>query len=569
MSFDHVVNTGVHYLLPGRLPNPFAFGFRIWSKKFAGRLYAPLYTIWPMVPVLEEITTAPIPKTFQNEAYLPFEHPETRQAMLDALELVRSQLGHDYARTDDAPRLISYNPAQPDQVIGIHAMSSEADVLSAVETAKKTFPSWRAVPVLERAALLQRAAAAIRERTCEFCAWLTFETGKNYGEADAEVGEAIDFLEFYALEALRLAQSSTPIQFPGEANELLYLPVGVTAVIPPWNFPFAILGGMTCAALVTGNTVVLKPSPEACTIAAQFVALLEQCGLPPGVVNLCQGGPEAGRALVNHPDVAIIAFTGSMKVGLQIHAEAAQPKPGQHHIKRTILELGGKDGIIVAEDADLDLAAAGVVASAFGFSGQKCSACSRVIVDRSIYDVFLEKIVALTNALEQGSPADNAYVAPLINRAAYDRVLRYIQLGKQAGRLVAGGHALTAPEQGFFIAPTIIADLVSSDTICQEEAFGPLLAVIPADDFEHAIEIANDTPYGLTGALYTTSREKMEEARIRFHVGNLYFNRKCTGAMVGAHPFGGFKLSGTDSKAGGADYLGLFTQAKSIAEKLG
>lgn len=525
-------------------------------------------TIYVSMPTLESSPIATAAFAFANEPLIAYGAPQNHPAMLAALERVKRQLGQTYGAAGAAESLRSTNPARPAEIVGIHAVADPAVVQHAIQTAAETFATWRDVPTEGRAAILRKAAALIRERKLEYCAWLVFEVGKNFGEADAEVAEAIDFLEFYALEALRLAASTTPIQYPGERNRLLHVPLGVVAVIPPWNFPFAILAGMTCAALVTGNTVVLKPSPEACTVAARFVLLLEECGLPAGVVNLCQGGPEVGSALVDSPRIAAIAFTGSMKVGLHIHAQAAQTHPGQHWIKRTILELGGKDGIVVAADADLDLAADGVIASAFGFSGQKCSACSRAIVERAVYPQFLDKLLERVARLKPGAPADNADIAPVINRAAYDRLLRYLELAAQSGRVVAGGQALTAPEEGYFIAPTIVADVRSEDAIAQEEIFGPLLAVVAADDFDNALRIANDTPYGLTGALYTRSPEKIEAARTRFHVGNLYFNRKCTGAMVGAHPFGGFKLSGTDSKAGGADYLHLFTQAKSIAERI-
>jgi len=415
---------------------------------------------------------------------------------------------------------------------------------------------------------LLQAAELIRKRKFEFCAWLTYEVGKNWVEADADVAETIDFLEFYAREALRLAQATTPIQLPGEHNQLLYIPLGVCAVIPPWNFPFAIMAGMTAAAIVTGNTVILKPSSESPTIAARFLNVLEEAGMPPGVVNFCPGsGSSFGNAIVEHPKTRLIAFTGSKDVGLDIHARAAQTKKGQIWIKRTILEMGGKDSIIVSTDCDLDAAVEGVVAAAFGFSGQKCSACSRAIVEDSVYDVFLERVRDRVGTLRVGDPAGNANMGPVVNRSAMDTILSYIEIGKGEGRLLTGGHAVATPEGGYYVEPTVIADVAPTARIAQEEIFGPVLAVIRARDFDDALEIANNTEYGLTGALYSGSREKLERARLEFYVGNLYLNRKCTGAMVGAHPFGGFNMSGTDSKAGGPDYLLLFTQAKSIAEK--
>jgi 1-pyrroline-5-carboxylate dehydrogenase len=343
----------------------------------------------------------------------------------------------------------------------------------------------------------------------------------------------------------------------------------VGAVIPPWNFPFAIMAGMTAASIVTGNTVVLKPSPDAPTIAARFVALLSEAGVPDGVVNLLQGGSEAGRPLVESPQVAFIAFTGSKKVGLEIHERAARTPPGQRFIKRTILEMGGKDAIIVAADSDVDLAVDGVVASAFGFNGQKCSACSRAIVESSIYDVFCDRLRDRVQQLRVGDPAENFYCGPVINKVAFDRVLNYITVGRGEGRLLTGGAPAENNSGGWYIQPTVFCDIQPDARLAQEEIFGPLLAVIKADSFDHALAIANHTEYGLTGALYSSDRQKLDRAAREFHVGNLYLNRKCTGAMVGAHPFGGFNMSGTDSKAGGPDYLLLFTQAKSIAEKKG
>jgi 1-pyrroline-5-carboxylate dehydrogenase len=340
-------------------------------------------------------------------------------------------------------------------------------------------------------------------------------------------------------------------------------------VIPPWNFPFAIMAGMTAAAIVTGNTVVLKPSVDAPTIAAQFFALLEEAGLPAGVVNLCQGeGPGFGAAVVAHPQTRFIAFTGSKAVGLEIHESAARTQPGQIFVKRTILEMGGKDSIIVADDADLSAAVDGVVASAFGFNGQKCSACSRAIIDASLYDAFCEKLQTRVASIATGDPQENVYTGPVISPKSYAKVLSYIEIGQKEGRLLNGGKAIETPEGGYYIAPTVFADISPTARIAQEEIFGPVLAVIKANDFDHALEIANNTEYGLTGAVYSNSTEKLERAKDEFQVGNLYFNRKCTGAMVGAHPFGGFNMSGTDSKAGGADYLLLFTQAKSIATRV-
>ena len=525
---------------------------------------------------ISTVIPARMPKgEFRNEPFLDFSREENARAMREALTHVGDQLGQEYdlviggRRIRTEGKIRSLNPANPAQVVGMHQKAGAEHAEVAMQAALEAFEIWRIAPVEERVSLLLRTAELLRQRKFDFCAWLTYEVGKNWGEADADVGETIDFLEFYAREALRLAAMTTPIQYPGERNSLLYLPLGVGAVIPPWNFPLAIMAGMTVAAVVTGNTVVLKPSSDSPTIAARFFNLLEEAGLPPGVVNFCPGsGATFGNALVEHPKTRFIAFTGSKEVGLDIHARAAQPRPGQIWIKRTVLEMGGKDSIIVEADCDLDAAVTGVLQSAFGFSGQKCSACSRAIVDDKIYDIFVDRLRERAKQLQVGNPAANAYIGPVVNQSAYESMLRYIEIGKREGRLVAGGHAVETPEQGYFIAATVFADVAPDARLAQEEIFGPILAVIRSRGFEHALAIANNTEYGLTGAVYTASREKLDMARRDFHVGNLYFNRKCTGAMVGAHPFGGFNMSGTDSKAGGPDYLHLFTQAKSVAEKI-
>jgi 1-pyrroline-5-carboxylate dehydrogenase len=513
---------------------------------------------------------------FVNEEFIDFTAEANKRAMQEALADVEAQLGREYdlviggRRLRTSGKIISTNPARPSQVIGIHQRADAEHVAEAMQAAQKAFELWSRVPVVERAELLLRTAAMIREDRFEFCAWLTFEVGKNWAEADADVGETIDFLEFYAREAMRLDGATTPIQFPGERNQLRYIPLGVGAVIPPWNFPFAIMAGMTVASIVCGNTVILKPSVDASTIAARFLGVLEEAGMPDGVVNLCAGeGPEFGSAVVAHPQTRFIAFTGSKAVGLEIHEQAAKTQPGQIFIKRTILEMGGKDSIIVDADCDLDAAVEGVVASAFGFNGQKCSACSRAIVDASIYDTFCDRLRERVEKIKVGDPAENFAAGPVISEKSYKKVLGYIEIGKSEGVLLNGGNAIETEDGGYYIAPTVFANVAPTARIAQEEIFGPVLAVIKSQSFDEALAIANNTEYGLTGAIYSNTQEKLDRAREEFHVGNLYLNRKCTGAMVGAHPFGGFNMSGTDSKAGGPDYLLLFTQAKSIAEKVG
>ena len=517
------------------------------------------------------MTTLP---PFTNEPFYDFADPTHKRDMQAALGQVAAELGHEYDlviaghRIRTADKLASTNPARPAQIVGIHQLAEAEHAPAAVEAAVEAFKSWSRAPLEVRVGLLLKVSELIKQRKMIFCAWLTYEVGKNWAEADADVSECIDFMEFYAREALRLAGSTTPIQFPGERNQLRYIPLGAGAVIPPWNFPFAIMAGMTAAAIVTGNTVVLKPSIDAPTIAAKFFALLEEAGMPAGVVNFCPGqGPGFGSAVVAHPHTRFIAFTGSKKVGLEIHEAAAKTQPGQHFIKRTILEMGGKDAIIVDADCDLDSALDGVVASAFGFSGQKCSACSRAIVDASLYDLFLDKLVERVEAIKLGDPAHNFYCGPVISPVAMKRVLDYIEIGKSEARLLTGGEPVEL-EGGYYVAPTVFADVAPTARIALEEIFGPVLAVIKSTSLDDALQIANSTEYGLTGAIYSHSEERLNRAREEFHVGNLYLNRKCTGAMVGAHPFGGFNMSGTDSKAGGPDYLLLFTQGKSIAEKV-
>jgi 1-pyrroline-5-carboxylate dehydrogenase len=529
-------------------------------------------TATQLTPSAADPTVVP----FTNEEFLDFSNASVRRSMQEALAQVKARLGHEYDlvigghRLRTEAKIVSINPARPAEVVGTHQRADERHVEAAMEAAQTAFETWSRTSAQDRANLLFRAAALVRERKFEMCAWLTYEVGKNWAEADADVGETIDFLDFYAREALRLDAAVTPIQLPGERNQLRYIPLGVGAVIPPWNFPLAIMAGMTSAAIVCGNTVILKPSGDAPTIAAIFFNILEEAGLPAGVVNFCPGaGAKFGSAIVAHPRTRFIAFTGSKAVGLEIHESAARTQPGQKFIKRTVLEMGGKDSIIVEPDCDIDAAVEGVLASAFGFNGQKCSACSRAIVGASIYDSFCDRLRERVAAIQQGDPAANFYAGPVINKAAYQQILEYIAIGRSEGRVLTGGHAVENPDAGFFIAPTVIADVDRAARISLEEIFGPVLAIIKSQDFDDALAIANNTEYGLTGALYSKDPAKLARARQEFHVGNLYFNRKCTGAMVGAHPFGGFNMSGTDSKAGGPDYLLLFTQAKSIAEKLG
>jgi 1-pyrroline-5-carboxylate dehydrogenase len=512
---------------------------------------------------------------FKNEPFVDFSKEENIRKMRAALEKVRERLGQEYElaiggrRTKTVEKIKSFNPAKPSQIVGIHQKAGRDHVESVMQAALRAFESWSRTSVEERAELLFRVAALLRERKFEYMAWLVFEVSKNWAEADADIAETIDFCEYYGHQALRLAKVETDVQLPGERDSLVYIPLGVGAVIPPWNFPAAIMAGMTLASIVSGNTVILKPSSDSPTIAAKFFELLEEAGMPDGVVNFCPGsGATFGNAVVAHPKTRYIAFTGSREVGLDINKRAAERAPGQIWIKRTILEMGGKDAIIVDADANIDSAVEGVAAAAFGFQGQKCSACSRAIVDERIYDGFLERLKEQVEKITIGDPAENPNMGAVINEGSYKSILEYIEIGKKDGRLITGGEPATRAGEGYFIQPTVIADIAPKSKLEQEEIFGPVLAVIRSRNFDHALEIANDTEFGLTGAVYTSSPEKIARAKREFHVGNLYINRKCTGAIVGAHPFGGFNMSGTDSKAGGPDYLYLFTQGKSVAEKV-
>ncbi len=513
---------------------------------------------------------------FKNEPFTDYSEPGNASAMVSALDKVRSELGREYPVVIGGEKIRleskfeSFNPANKAEVVGVF---SEADtdtglVDKAVSAASHAFKTWKNVSPANRADYLFKVAARLRERKHEFSAWMVYEVSKTWAEADGDTAEAIDFLEFYGREMLRWSDRQPITKVEGEDNRLAYIPLGVGAIIPPWNFPLAIMAGMTMAAVVTGNTVVLKPSSDSPTIAAKFVELLEEAGLPPGVVNFLTGSAATGEAMVTHPKTRFISFTGSKGVGLHINEQAAKTRDGQIWIKRVVAEMGGKDAIVVADDADLETAAAGIVSAAFGFQGQKCSACSRLIVDEKVHDELLEKVVALTKKLKVGLPAEgDTNVAAVINKRSFDTTLEYINKGiAEGGEVLTGGGG--DDSKGYYIEPTVIRDVQPGATIEQEEIFAPVLAVVKARDFEHALEIANDTEFGLTGAVYSTDQANLEKARNEFHVGNLYLNRKCTGALVGAHPFGGFNMSGTDSKAGGREYLLQFMQGKLVSQKV-
>lgn len=528
------------------------------------------------VPALRK---APRKQKFQNLSVSDFGDANTLKSLEKASRKVERDLGAEYPlrlggkSVTTGELLISRDPGNPSSVVGRVSRGHVAEVDRAIEAATEAQRLWARVSFVERTRVLFKAAQMFRTRRFELDAWLVREAGKTWVEADADVAEAVDFLEYYGREMLRLGVEQPLTEVSGEDNRLDYLPLGVVAVIAPWNFPVAILTGMTAAAVVTGNSVVLKPSSDTPVVAAKVVEIFEKAGLPDGVLNFLPGsGSDIGDPLVNHPGVRAICFTGSMDVGLRINELAAQTPRGQFWIKRVIAELGGKNAIIVDETADLDLAAEGVVAAAFGFQGQKCSACSRLVAVEEIFDPLLERIVERSSRLRQGSTLDlGTDLGPVISESALTKILDYIELGRNEGELVLGGHrALPAGfESGYFVQPTIFTNVNSGARIAQEEIFGPVLACIRARDFDDALHIANGTQFGLTGSLYSRSRIHLERAREDFHVGSLYLNRRCTGALVGAHPFGGFNRSGTDAKAGGRDYLLLFLQGKVVSEQSG
>ncbi|MBE2974394.1 L-glutamate gamma-semialdehyde dehydrogenase [Priestia megaterium] len=513
-------------------------------------------------------------KQYKHEPFTDFTIAENKDAFESALELVQSELGKDYPlviggeliTTED--QIQSINPANKTEVIGRVSKADQDLAEKAMQAALSTFNTWKKEAPEARADILFRAADIIRRRKHEFSAYLVKEAGKPWKEADADTAEAIDFLEYYARQMVQLKDGAPVESRAGEENKFNYIPLGVGVIISPFNFPLAIMAGTAAAAIVAGNTVLLKPANNTPVIAAKFVEVMKEAGLPDGVLNYVPGsGSEIGDYLVDHPKTRFVSFTGSREVGCRIYERAAKVQPGQIWLKRVIAEMGGKDTVVVDKDADLDLAASSIVYSAFGFSGQKCSAGSRAVVHQDVYDIVLEKAVALTKTLTMGSPEDvNTYMGPVIDQASFNKITKYIEIGKEEGRLMTGGEA--DDSKGYFIQPTIIADVDEKARLMQEEIFGPVVAFCKARDFDHMMEIANNTDYGLTGALLSNTPEHIERAKEEFHVGNLYFNRGCTGAIVGYQPFGGFNMSGTDSKAGGPDYLILHLQAKTTSTTL-
>lgn len=533
------------------------------------RLLAPPSAVRSVAPA----ETAPPPASslespFRNEPHRDFSQEAHRAAMRAALDAARRRFGqrweHRAAVSPTGAELISRNPSRPSEIVGTCPAYALADIETLVRAARTSFESWRVTAPDRRAGVLLAAADAMRRRREELAAWEVFEVGKSWREADADVAEAIDFCEFYAREMHRLGRPKRLGREPGEENHLVYAPRGVAAVIAPWNFPLAIPAGMTAAALVTGNAVLLKPSERSPLMGHLLTGLLHEAGVPRDVLQFVSGGPEIGQALVDHPDVHVVAFTGSKAVGLKILAAAGRVDSRQQTVKRVIAEMGGKNAIIVDDTADLDEAVVGVIASFTGYQGQKCSACSRAIVHESVYELFLKRLADAVMSLTIGPAEDpGSQVGPLIDERARDTVRQYIEIGRREGRLVVQRH-VEGP--GWFVGPVVFADIRPEHRLAQEEIFGPVLAVMRAHDFDDALRLANSTSYALTGGLYSRSPANVAAARERFEVGNLYVNRGITGALVGRQPFGGYRLSGVGAKAGGEDYLTQFMVARVICE---
>lgn len=512
---------------------------------------------------------------FSNEPSVDFSIESNRAAMREALALVESQLGRRYPliiggeRRETGAWITSTNPGNIDQVVGEVAKARPSDVEDAMAAAQEAFKSWRKFRPEARASALFKAAAITRRRKLELSAWMVYELDKPWDEAEGEVAEAIDFLEWYGRQALKLSERVELSHLPDESTDYRYMPLGVGIVIPPWNFPCAIFTGMTMAPISVGNAVIVKPASNTPVIGYKMVEIFEEAGVPAGVVNFLPGsGGEIGDALVEHPQTRFVSFTGSKDIGTRIFERAAKVQPGQRWLKRVVAEMGGKDAIIVDASADIEAAVEGIVTSSFGFSGQKCSACSRAIVHKDVVEAVVAGVVERTGRLVSvgSGVAGEASMGAVVDASQFKSINEYIEIGKSEAREVYRGEVPSA--NGYYVPPVIYADVPRTARIACEEIFGPVLSIVTAESFEDALDIANDSDYGLTGSVYARDRAVLERARDDFQVGNLYFNRKCTGAMVGVHPFAGMKLSGTNSKVGGPDYLHNFVEAKAIGERL-
>jgi 1-pyrroline-5-carboxylate dehydrogenase len=511
---------------------------------------------------------------FRNEPFTDFSLPHNAAAYREALSRVRERLGGHWPlniggeKVDCANKIISVNPAKPAEIVGTAAGAAPEHVDRALEAAWEAFPAWAARSAETRAAFLVGLAAEMRRHKLDLAAWETLEASKNWSEADADVAEAIDFCEYYAHQALEVARPVAVNPFPGEINQSWLQPLGAGAIISPWNFPLAILTGMTLGPVAAGNTVVVKPSSYTPVIGAVFLDLAAAAGFPPGVINFLPGtGSDVGDYLVDHARTRFINFTGSKEVGLRIAIRAARVQPGQHWLKRVYTEMGGKDALVIDETADMDAAIPAVIQSAFGFQGQKCSALSRLIVVQEVYQTVLERLESAVRSIKVGPAEDNFQVAAVISETQFNMILQEIDKGKGQAKLLTGGKPLDLGG-GYYIEPTVFVDAPPDSRLARQEIFGPVLSVIRAANFDEAVEIFNGTEYGLTGGLFSRDRDRIERAKREFHVGNLYINRKITGALVGVQPFGGFKMSGTNAKAGGPDYLRLFMEMKTVAERL-
>lgn len=524
-------------------------------------------------PAMESNRTPENLPPFVNEPLLDFSRDYHRSEMRAAIARVRQRFGSEIPlwingkMVSSNQFLESRNPANPAELIAKVAKATVAQADEAVAVAKSAFSSWSRSSVWKRVDVLFETARIMRRKRLELAAWMVLECGKQWREADADVAEAIDFCEYYGRAMLELS-APRERNIPGEDNLYHYLPRGVAVVISPWNFPLAILCGMAMAPLVAGNTVILKPAEQSNAIAAQFVEILKSLDLPPGVVNFVPGiGEEVGQRLVEHPDVAIITFTGSVPVGMTIQKTAALQAPGQKHVKRVVAEMGGKNAIIIDDDADLDEAVKGVVGSAFGYQGQKCSACSRVIVLPKIHDLFLARLREAIGSLSMGPPEDPAYtIGPVIDKEAFERLNRWIADAKEEAECAAALDPGPLAKSGYYVGPHLFSNARPEGKLGQVEFFGPVLAVFRARDLTHALEIANGTNYALTGGIYSRNPDSLDRARREFAVGNLYINRKITGALVDLQPFGGFNLSGIGAKAGGPDYLHQFLTPRTVTE---
>jgi len=516
-----------------------------------------------------EVAVAP----FQNDAPTDWEKTENKERLNRSLEFVKSEFGKKYALIIDGKEVVtenslaSWNPSKHHEVVGYISQANQNHIDTAISAARKAYESWGSTSFQERALYLFKAAEIMRQRKAELIAWQIYEAGKNWVEADGETSEAIDFLEMYGRKAMELEKGEELVTLPGLENRLEYKPLGVGVIISPWNFPLAIVTGMTVSAIVTGNTVLLKPASLTPIVAEKFMEIMHEADIPDGVINFVPGpSGEIGDYMVAHGDINFVSFTGSQEAGLHIDELAHTRIPGQRWIKRVVAEMGGKNGIIVDESADLDAAADGIVTSAFGYQGQKCSAGSRAIIHENVYNTMVNKIIERAKALHVGPGEENNAAGPVIDEKAFKKINEYIEIGKKEGQLVFGGDSDST--RGYYIEPTIIKDVAQGARIMKEEIFGPVLAICKVASVKEGIDVYNDTVFGLTGSLYTNDREQIRYAREKMDCGNLFFNGKCTGALVGVQPFGGYYMSGTGSKTGGLEYLLNFVQAKTIAENL-